>query len=135
MLMILYVFLHPVMSGQWSVVKMFKKQMYLFIPYLSIGIRDRSFSVVTRVWDGWLRNHGLIPSRERDFFFSISTLAQGHTLPPVQEYRLLFHHEKSECVADDSPPSSVEVKNAWSCTSAPPYVFMVQSLIQPLFKD
>jgi hypothetical protein len=27
--------------------------------------------------------------------------------------------------ADHSPPSSVEVKNAWSYTSTPPYVFMV----------
>jgi hypothetical protein len=27
--------------------------------------------------------------------------------------------------ADHSPPSSAEVKNAWSCTSTHPYVFMV----------
>jgi hypothetical protein len=26
--------------------------------------------------------------------------------------------------ADHSPPSSAEVKNAWSYTSTPPYVFM-----------
>jgi len=28
-------------------------------------------------------------------------------------------------VADDSPPSSAEVKNVWGCTSSPPHAFMV----------
>jgi hypothetical protein len=32
--------------------------------------------------------------------------------------------------ADHSPPSSAEVKNAWSYTSAPPYVFMAQCLVE-----
>jgi len=27
--------------------------------------------------------------------------------------------------ADHSPPSNVKVKIAWSCTSTPPYIFMV----------
>jgi hypothetical protein len=32
--------------------------------------------------------------------------------------------------ADHSPPFSVEVKNAWSYISTPPYVFMVWCLIK-----
>jgi hypothetical protein len=32
--------------------------------------------------------------------------------------------------ADHSPPSNSEVKNAWSCTSAPQYVFMVWCLMK-----
>jgi hypothetical protein len=32
--------------------------------------------------------------------------------------------------ADHSPPSSVKVKNVWSYTSTPQYVFMVQCLLK-----
>jgi hypothetical protein len=32
--------------------------------------------------------------------------------------------------ADHSPPSSAEVKNVWSYTSTPPYVFMARCLIE-----
>jgi hypothetical protein len=32
--------------------------------------------------------------------------------------------------ADHSSPSSAEVKNAWSCTSTPPYVFMAWCLVK-----
>jgi len=32
--------------------------------------------------------------------------------------------------ADHSPPSSAEVKNAWSCTSTPPYVFTAWCLVK-----
>jgi len=32
--------------------------------------------------------------------------------------------------ADHSPPSSAEVKNAWSYTSTPPYVFMAWCLVK-----
>jgi hypothetical protein len=32
---------------------------------------------------------------------------------------------------DFSPPSSAEVKNAWSYTSPPPYVFMAWYLVKP----
>jgi len=33
-------------------------------------------------------------------------------------------------IADHSPPSSGNVKNAWSYTSTPPYVFMAWSLVK-----
>jgi hypothetical protein len=32
--------------------------------------------------------------------------------------------------ADDSPPSSAEIKNAWSYTSTPPYVFMAWCVVK-----
>jgi hypothetical protein len=32
--------------------------------------------------------------------------------------------------ADHLPPSSAEVKNAWSCTSIPQYVFMAWCLVK-----
>jgi hypothetical protein len=31
--------------------------------------------------------------------------------------------------ADHSPPSSAEVKNAWSSTTSPPHVFMTRCLV------
>jgi hypothetical protein len=34
------------------------------------------------------------------------------------------------CETDHSPPSSVEIKDAWSCTSTPPYTFMVWYLVK-----
>jgi len=34
------------------------------------------------------------------------------------------------CQTDRSLPSSSEVNNAWSCTSIPPYIFMVCFLIK-----
>jgi hypothetical protein len=38
--------------------------------------------------------------------------------------------QRSGREADHSPPSSAEVKNAWSCTSAPQYVFMAWCLVK-----
>jgi hypothetical protein len=35
-----------------------------------------------------------------------------------------------ECEADHSPPSRLEVKNAWRYTSTPPYIFMAWCLIK-----
>jgi len=32
--------------------------------------------------------------------------------------------------ADHSPPSSAKVKNTWSCTTIPTYIFMVWCLIE-----
>jgi hypothetical protein len=36
--------------------------------------------------------------------------------------------------ADHSPPFSAEVKNAWSCTSTPPFVFMAWCMVSVLNK-
>jgi len=55
-----------------------------------------------------------------------------HPIPPLQwvpTRRALSSMVK--CLgheADNSPPSSVEVKNVWSCTAAPQYIFIVWCL-------
>jgi hypothetical protein len=63
-----------------------------------------------------------------------SWLGQGYflTQPPIQWIPGAFvlgvrrpGHE-----ADHSPPPSVEVRNAWSYTSTPPYVFMTWYLVK-----
>jgi hypothetical protein len=38
--------------------------------------------------------------------------------------------KRSECEADNSPPSSAEVKKAWSYTSIPQHVFMAWCLVK-----
>jgi hypothetical protein len=50
----------------------------------------------------------------------------GPTRPPIQWVpgTLYLGVKRQECGADQSPPSSTEVKNAWSYTLFPQYAFM-----------
>jgi len=59
--------------------------------------------------------------------FTTSRLALGPTQPPIQWVTgaLSLGVKRPGRKADHSLPSSTEVKNAWSYTSTPPYVFMV----------
>jgi hypothetical protein len=65
-------------------------------------------------------------------FATVSRLALGHTQPSIQwilgtltpRVKQLGHK------ADYSPPSSAEVKNAWSYASTPPYIFMACCLVK-----
>jgi hypothetical protein len=47
--------------------------------------------------------------------------------PPIQWVQAI---KRAVREADRSPPSSAEVMNAWSYTSAPPYVFMAWYLVK-----
>jgi hypothetical protein len=55
----------------------------------------------------------------------------GPTKPPIQwvSRALSLGVKRPGREADHSPPSSAEVKNAWSYTSTPQYVFMVWCLV------
>jgi hypothetical protein len=71
----------------------------------------------------------LFPQRGKDFFFSSPPHPDRLWGPPSHlsnSYRGLLSPEmkRQGREADHSPPSSGEVKNAWSCASPPPYVFM-----------
>jgi hypothetical protein len=65
-------------------------------------------------------------------FATVSILTPGPIQPPVQwvlealspGVKWLGHK------ADHSPSSSAEVKNVWSYTSTPPFVFMVWHLVK-----
>jgi len=59
----------------------------------------------TRLWDGWSRNHGLIPDRSRIFLLSQASPSQS-----VQEvpYPMVKHIQHE---GDYSPLSSAKVKN------------------------
>jgi hypothetical protein len=67
------------------------------------------------------------------FLFDImSRTALGPTQPPIQWVpgALFLGLKSSRREADHSPPSSAEVKNAWSYISTPQYVFIVWFLVK-----
>jgi hypothetical protein len=79
----------------------------------------------------WVDNWDSIPGIGRDFFSppdpdrprdpSSLLLIPGALSPGVQ---------RPGSEADHSPPSSAEVKNAWSYTSTPKYFFIVRYLVK-----
>jgi hypothetical protein len=57
------------------------------------------------------------------FLFTIEfRVALGHTQPPIRYAPgvLSLGVKRPRCEADHSPPSSAEIRNAWSYTSTPP---------------
>jgi len=59
------------------------------------------------------------------FLFTASGQAPEPAHAPIQ---WVLRGSFLEGEADNSRPSSVEVKTAWTCTSTPPYVFMAWCL-------
>jgi hypothetical protein len=60
------------------------------------------------------------------FLFTASRPCMGPTQPPIQWVPgvLSLGVSRPGCEADHSPPSSAEVKNAWSYNFTPQYAFM-----------
>jgi hypothetical protein len=65
-------------------------------------------------------------------FTTASRTALGPTQPPIHwlSGALSLGVKRLGCEADHSPPSSAYVKNAWSYTSTPQYVFMAWWLVK-----
>jgi hypothetical protein len=65
-------------------------------------------------------------------FTTVSRTALGPTQPPLQWALgvLSFGVKQPGHDADYSPPTSAKVKNAWSYTSTPQYVFMAWHLVK-----
>jgi hypothetical protein len=65
-------------------------------------------------------------------FSTASRTALGPTQPPLQWVAgaLSLGVKRPGRETDHSPPSTAEVKNAWSYTSAPQYVFMAWCLVK-----
>jgi hypothetical protein len=74
---------------------------------------------LTRLWDG--RFGDRIPVvEERLFSYSKHPDTLGPTKPPIQLVTGLFLGARRPGLeVGPSPPSSAEIKNEWSCTSAP----------------
>jgi hypothetical protein len=66
------------------------------------------------------------------FLFTMSRTALVSTQPPIHWVpgALSLGVHQPGCEADHSPPPSAEVKNAWSYTSTPQYIFMAWCLIK-----
>jgi hypothetical protein len=66
-----------------------------------------------------------------------SRTALGPTQPPIQWVQgpLSLGVKQPGREADHSPPSSTEVKNAWSYTSTSQYVFMAWCLVKHRDRD
>jgi len=81
-----------------------------------------------------LDNLGSIPGRSRDFFLfaAASGQALGSIQPPIQwaPVALSAGVKRKGRESDQSPPSSEELKNAWSNTSNPPQVFTALHLVK-----
>jgi hypothetical protein len=84
-------------------------------------------SVVWRWAMGWMIGDSS-PGRGWEFFFltTVTRLALGPTPLPIQRVSgtLSLGVKRPRRVADHSPLSSAEVKNAWIYTSTPQYAFM-----------
>jgi hypothetical protein len=65
-------------------------------------------------------------------FTTVSRTALGATQPPIQwvPRALSLGVKRLGREADHSPPSSAEVKNEWSYTSTPRYIFMAWCLVK-----
>jgi hypothetical protein len=85
---------------------------------LDYGLDDRGFES----WQGL----GIF------LFTTTSRTALGPTQPPIKWVleSLSLGVKRSGREADHSPPSSADVKNAWSYTSVPQYIFMVWCLVK-----
>jgi hypothetical protein len=65
-------------------------------------------------------------------FTTVSGTVLGPTQPPIQWVpgALSLRLKRPGREADHSPPSSAEVKNVWSYTSTPQYVFIAWCLVK-----
>jgi hypothetical protein len=105
-------------------------------PLFSVQIWCNSFSIVARLWAAWL---GFDSQQEqwRGFFFFflfaiLSSWTQGSTELPVPwvQGALSWGVKWLGHEAVHSPPFIAKVKNAHSCTSIPPYFFIVWCLVK-----
>jgi hypothetical protein len=109
--------------------------LYPFIIYGSYNIKIRNSSVGIALGCG-LNDRGSrvrFPAGLGIFLFTTaSRTALGFTQPPIQWVPgvLSLGVKRPGREADHSHPSSAEVKNAWSYTSTPQYVFLAWCLVK-----
>jgi hypothetical protein len=80
-----------------------------------------------------MNDWSLIPDGQRIFLFTaMSRPTLGPAQSPIQWVpgAVSLGLEELGSVADHLPPSSAEVKNVESCTTTPPYVFMVWCIVK-----
>jgi hypothetical protein len=102
-----------------------------------MGQKRKRYTVIRRA-TGWTIGVLGFDSRRRlgiVIFTTVSRTALGPTQPTTQWVpgAISLGVKRPGCEADHSPPSSAEVKNAWSYTSTPQYVFMAWCLVKQLY--
>jgi len=99
-----------------------------FLDWLNVTFSGTAaWNCITRMFVAMLtraRPLGLLPSQINLFHIF------PHSFVIINFNFILAHTRWSGREADHSPPSSAEVKNAWSCASTPPYMFMAWCLIR-----
>jgi len=95
------------------------------------GSQGSSVRIVARLWAGQ-PGFNSQEGQGRDFFTTTSRMDLGPIQSPIQwVLGVLSPGVKQPGHKDDcSPPSSTKVKNMWSYTSTPQYVFMAWCLIK-----
>jgi hypothetical protein len=79
---------------------------------------------MVKIHAGWLRNRGVISSRDRGF--SLTTVSRPVLrLTQAIKWTMGIVSPWPNCSGHKSPLSNVEVNNAWSCIYTPSYVFMI----------
>jgi hypothetical protein len=93
--------------------------------------RRSSVTMVTMLLCGRPENRGSILGRDERFslLHCVWTGSGAH----LAYYKMGTEVTRPEREPDHSPPTSAEVKNAWSYTATPPYVFMALCLVK--YKD
>jgi hypothetical protein len=114
----------------WYLVKHRDNFAFFFFEYLFYAHKHLAWAVIPGIC---LRRN--VPVRKLKCIFLFTTgsrTALGPTQPPIQWVRgaLSLGIKRPGCEADHSPPSSAEIKNAWSYTSTPQYVFMAWCLVK-----
>jgi hypothetical protein len=107
------------------------------IPFYFKGILDSVFYCPAGIALGYgLDDRGSrvrFPAGAGNFLLTtVSRTALGPTQPPIQWVTgaLSLGVKRLGREADHSPPSCAEVKNAWSYTSTPQYVFVAWCLVK-----
>jgi hypothetical protein len=98
----------------------------------TVRVSDSSVVNSDGIRDGLLRSRGSIPSRIREFLFSIAPRPSlWPTQPPIQWVpgALSPRVRRPGCETAHSLPSSAEVKNVWSYSFIFPFVFVAWYLI------
>jgi hypothetical protein len=92
--------------------------LYPTLPYLFYGLDDPGFES--------RQGLGIF------LFATASRPALGPTQPPIKWVTgsLSLREKRPGREADHSPPSTADVKNAWSCISAPQYVLIAWFLVK-----
>jgi hypothetical protein len=86
---------------------------------------------VTRLWAG----QPGFDSQQSQRFFLLATMSQTSSRVHPTSYQMSTRVfslgvKQPECEANNSPLCTAEIKNEWSCTSIPSYVFMVWYLVK-----